>query len=241
MERDKNTKRATHEDIEALAPDVWHQPIQPSLTPPFGLTAKHQRENARLPARRMHFGQQRLQSVVSAIELGLLVSIIWLKKAAQLVESVIHGYLNSTTLTQEKRNTTLPPSYPEGMLGLVKSYDGKSENAEYFARTATGNIPLSSKTTTPTLTCEPLSEKSMPITISPNDFSRIRDALIAGEADLSNITFEQYLQVSFLSLFDGLEIHNELKVIYKGNVFTLHACVNGVVPSQSVEALRKQQ
>jgi hypothetical protein len=53
------------------------------------------------------------------------------------------------------------------------------------------------------------------------------------------ISLEEYMQVSFLSLISGDEVHVEDKVVYGGNVFLLHACVSQVNPAEKVEALRE--
>jgi len=84
-------------------------------------------------------------------------------------------------------------------------------------------------------------ERSMKITISPNDYTDIHDAIIAGKADFSKITMEQYMNIAFLSLFSGDEIHNDLRVVHKGNVYQLHACISGIVPNQPVEQLKRCQ
>ena len=90
------------------------------------------------------------------------------------------------------------------------------------------------------MTTSPLHcNESMNITISPNRTKEVVERLEAGK--LAGITMEEYLQVSFLSLMSGDEIHLEEKVMYGGNLFTLHACVSGVNPNQQVDALRKVQ
>lgn len=82
---------------------------------------------------------------------------------------------------------------------------------------------------------------SMKITTSPSDFARIRDELVAGELDLESITLKEYLDVSFLSLYDGLEVNSDIRVVYQGNVYQLHTCVTGVVPASPVKELRDEQ
>jgi hypothetical protein len=127
------------------------------------------------------------------------------------------------------------------MPGLVRYYGGKLGNAVYSVQTATGNTPLSSKTITPTEMFEKHSVGSMKITTSPSDFARIRDELVAGELDLESITLKEYLDVSFLSLYDGLEVNSDIRVVYQGNVYQLHTCVTGVVPASPVKELRDEQ
>lgn len=57
--------------------------------------------------------------------------------------------------------------------------------------------------------------------------------------DVSGISLEEYLQVSFLELMSAEEVHVEESIMYGGNLFLLHACVSQVNPNQPVEAMRK--
>lgn len=76
----------------------------------------------------------------------------------------------------------------------------------------------------------------MSVTISSNRTREILDRLEAGQ--IEGISLEEFMQVSFLSLMSGDEVHIEEKVMYGGNLFQLHACVNSVTPSQPISALR---
>ncbi len=87
------------------------------------------------------------------------------------------------------------------------------------------------------MTYEPPCERSMTITISSNRTEEVIKAIETGH--IEGVTLEEYLQVSFLSLMSGDEIHFEEAVMYGGNLITLHTCVSQVNPGQQVSALRK--
>jgi len=89
----------------------------------------------------------------------------------------------------------------------------------------------------PTTMYEPPCEKSMTVTISNERTAEIIKALETGHG-LDKVTMEEYLQVSFLTLMSGDEVHSEERIMYGGNVFSLHVCVNQVAPGQQVSALR---
>ena len=74
-------------------------------------------------------------------------------------------------------------------------------------------------------------------TISTSRAEQVIEAMATNR--LEGISLEEYLQVSFLTLMSGEEQHLEEKVMYGGNLFTLHACVSAVNPGQQIEALRK--
>lgn len=233
MVQDKYIQQMILDDTGPIALDAW-QPLPPIRTDSV-LTAALENERKRT---------RKLSAVASAGSAGVLVLLalnFWLKKAVTLVASTIRGFWNLITSILKRKSTTSPRSYQEDTLGLLKSYDGKSANAVYSVQTATGNTPLNNSPTIPTMTSEPHSTPSTPITISPSDYVTIRDALVAGTLDYSSITLEQFLEVSFLALFEGFEIHNELRVVHKGNLYQLHACLSAVVPGQSVKALNTRQ
>jgi len=68
----------------------------------------------------------------------------------------------------------------------------------------------------------------------------IIDGIDNGTLDYATVTMEEWLQVSFLSLFHGEEVHIELPIVYGGCAFHLHACVEQVVPGADVPPLRKE-
>lgn len=86
-------------------------------------------------------------------------------------------------------------------------------------------------------TYEPPCDRSMNITISTVRTEQILDKIERN--DFKGISLEEYLQVSFLTLMSGEEQHLEEKVVYGGNVFELHACVQQVNPNHAVSVLRK--
>ena len=81
----------------------------------------------------------------------------------------------------------------------------------------------------------------MTLTKSAEEYERIKDGLVDGTLDPESITFADWLQVSFLTLYNASEeLHSEPKIVHKGNVYHLHVCVQGVIPAQPVEALQNK-
>lgn len=83
---------------------------------------------------------------------------------------------------------------------------------------------------------EPRCVKYLNDMISENDAQKIIDRIEAG--DYAGITMEDYLQVSFLALISGDEVTVDDRIMYKGNVFSLHACITVVNPPEQVSNLR---
>ena len=92
-----------------------------------------------------------------------------------------------------------------------------------------------------TMTSAPLCTEYMQFTISPSDSERLITGLRDGTLDLNTVSMAEYLQISFLTLMSGEEIHIEQKMVAGGNVFNLHACVSSVTPSQPMKSLREKQ
>lgn len=77
----------------------------------------------------------------------------------------------------------------------------------------------------------------MTVTVSNERTKKIIADLGAGK-NLDKITVEEFLNVSFLSLISGDEVHIEEQVMHAGNLYSLHACLAGVNPNNDVKALR---
>lgn len=84
--------------------------------------------------------------------------------------------------------------------------------------------------------CDP-SMKSM---VSENRCREIVQGINDATLDYATVTLEEWLQVSFLHLYHGEEVHIELPVVYGGAAFHLHACVEQVIPGEETAALRRQ-
>lgn len=119
----------------------------------------------------------------------------------------------------------------------MKCYDGKSENAVYYVQTATGSIPLSNKTITPTHKSPEPSTKSLEILVSRSECEQKLNALRNGVLDLNSISVQEWIEMSYMSLFMNQELHLDVNIVDRGNVFHLHTCVQGVVPPVPTEKL----
>ena len=84
------------------------------------------------------------------------------------------------------------------------------------------------------------SEQSMNDILSNNRTEYIAEGLKEGTLDFNTITMAEWLQFSFLMLYHGEQPHIEQNVMYGGNVYTLHACVQGVTPNQPLKSIRKK-
>ena len=64
----------------------------------------------------------------------------------------------------------------------------------------------------------------------------------AGTAALDQVTVEDWLQIAFIHAVDSGVIHLEQPVVYGGQLFNVHMCIDNIGPSQSLDdALDKVQ
>ena len=61
------------------------------------------------------------------------------------------------------------------------------------------------------------------------------DSMLAGTADLSEISMEEYIQVAFVYAMSNNLIHIEQPVMYGGQHFNVHMCVSDIGPSPSLD------
>ncbi len=233
MPREKSTPPTIHDDIRKTARDVyakqWQTRIHPGLTPSEAKALVAQ-ENTRT---------LRTRSGCVAVSRALGHYSTSLRRAASIAAHTIQEFWNSTIWTRLRKSTTSADSFPAAMSGPVKSFDVRFENVVYFARTVTESTPQNSKETMPTKTSKMLCVKSTETMESSHDFERIRDGLTDGTLDLSTISVQEWLEVSFLSMYGGEELHIDTKVISKGCVYHLHLCVQQVIPpGQQVARLK---
>ena len=165
---------------------------------------------------------------------------IWLRKAALNATSAILGCSSSITLTQHRRLLTLQNSSPTDSAGEQRNSELRFGNVVCFAPTAIADILWNSRDTIPTMMSSPLCREFMTDTISPNRVVEVRDGLESGTLEFATISLEEYLQVSFLMLYHGEEVHVEQKVVYGGGVYNLHACLALVHPPSAIAELRKK-
>jgi len=79
----------------------------------------------------------------------------------------------------------------------------------------------------------------MTVTISQSRTEEILNKLDAG--DIDGISLREFMQISYLAMVGGDEVHLEMKIIYGGNTFNMHSCVSQVnpplaAPTASLEA-----
>ena len=61
-----------------------------------------------------------------------------------------------------------------------------------------------------------------------------------GTLDFTKVTVEDWMHVSFLSLFEGNVVEFDRTVEFRGGVYTLHACIDSITPPEQTETLRGQ-
>lgn len=154
----------------------------------------------------------------------------WLIKGVVNVEIAIRAFWNSTTLTRLRKRKTSVRSSETVTAGPPKYSEKKSENAGSFVPTATRSIPLPKENITPTTTSDPHLRRFMRSTPSKERIVEIVDGIRDNTIDYDTVSMQEWLQISFLMLFDGDEVHMELPIIYGGSTYHLHACVEQVVP-----------
>ena len=61
-----------------------------------------------------------------------------------------------------------------------------------------------------------------------------------GTLDATKVTLAEYLQVSFLACISGDGVDVEQKMMYGGNLYTLHACATQINPNQPVTSIKRE-
>ena len=194
-------------------------------------------ENLALGTLRHRSDVQALRSTrgASVVRLALGHWNTWRRKVVASVASGIHEFWSSIILSHAKRQTMSVVSLPTVLVGEPRNFVRRFVNAVLSAQTAIDCIPSPNRSIMPTMMYRP------PCKESTNDTTFESRAILKAieEGDIEGVSFAEYLQVSFLALMSGEEVHMDQKIMYGGNLYTLHACVEQINPNQQVEALRK--
>jgi hypothetical protein len=63
-----------------------------------------------------------------------------------------------------------------------------------------------------------------------------------GTADLTEISMQEWLQIAFIHAIDSGVIHLDLPVVYGGQSYNVHMCIDSIGPSPSLDdALSNRQ
>ena len=166
----------------------------------------------------------------------------WLNMVARSVENAIHDCLSSIIWSRAKRQMISVDYSPTDSAGDPSDFELRLENAVYFAPTATDFILRNNWNTMAIRMSGQPSATSMPPTISKNDIVAFVEGLESGKIDYSKVTVHEWMQVSFLMLVHGNELHIDQQVLYGGSVYQLHACVEKIdVASGVTEQLGTKQ
>lgn len=167
---------------------------------------------------------------------------ILLRRAAVSAGNMILGFLNLITAIPCEKAGPSVDSSAVVTAGPPKSSAPKSESVEYYVQTVTGDTHSSNKIIIQTPKSMPPCSKSIaPMEFDPGECAKIREKIMEGTLDLRTISLAQWMHVSFLSLFNQQETHIQQTVLFQGSVYSLHACVNGVVPPEAVARLKEKQ
>ena len=238
MAQDKNFPRMIPADIDQPAPDAYALPPHVRVIPLSSLIGAANAQKLADPESMR--AQQHLQRP-SDSRLALHAFAISLRLGAQAVGNVIRGCWNLITSIRPKKAKASPDLSPKPIHGLRKFSDVRFGNVVYFAPTAIESILLNNRITTAIQTYEERCRNYMTLTKSAEEYETIKDGLLDGSLDPESISFADWLHVSFLSLYSkSEELHTEPKLVYKGSVYHLHVCVQGVVPAQPVDLLRQK-
>ena len=236
MAQERNTPLMIDDATKKLAPSVYEQYLQSPLTLNSFLTENRGRlVTSRMPSVLVKL-TAKLKREYVAVRASLVLSILQ-STVAQHVASVIREFWSSTILSHASRFTPLQLSSQEDTPGPAKFCDERSENAVYSVPTVTEDTPLSNRTTTHMTSSNPPSEKSLEISVSRSECEQKLNALRNGVLDLSDITVREWIEISYMALFDNQELHLDLNVVEAGNVVHLHTCVQGIIPPASVTSL----
>lgn len=226
----------TRDDIEPTAPSAYERSLLRSPTPPFPEIAR----GVRIVHGNRPGVVQRLRGAYVAARVSPVLSILQ-STVARRVVTAIHEFWSSIILSHAISFTPLQLSSVEGMPGVVKLYDGRSANAVYYARTATGNTPLSNRNITPTPMCEKDSTPSLTTSVSRTETEQKINALLNGVLDLNTISLREWIELSYMSLFHKEELQLNINIVEGGNVVRLHTCVQAIVPPAEMDKLGTKQ
>lgn len=82
----------------------------------------------------------------------------------------------------------------------------------------------------------------MKCTISESRTKQLLAGINEGTLDYDKISMAEYLQLSFLMAFHGSNgVEVSQRIMYGGNMYVLHACVDQVVTNEKPTALRTKQ
>ena len=80
----------------------------------------------------------------------------------------------------------------------------------------------------------------MNIESASRDYEKLLTGLNNGTLDLTKVSVAEYLHASMLAMFadiDSVELNQE--VVYQGNFYRMHACIQGVTPSEPKESIER--
>lgn len=166
----------------------------------------------------------------------------WLIKAASHAVSETLGYLSLITSSRGRKMATLRTCSATAIVGAVNDSEKKSENAACSVQIVIGDTLSFNKTITPILMSAMRCKEYMRPMESPTDeyaarFNTISEGIDRGSLDYSTVSMKEWMEVSFLMLYHGKESQLEQKMVYGGNLFQFHACINQITPNQQVSAL----
>lgn len=75
-------------------------------------------------------------------------------------------------------------------------------------------------------------------TPSENDITsrEFLNALLDGRVDLDKVTMAEYMQIALLHALDNGIINLDLRLIYGGEVYNVHSCINKIDGSDALAA-----
>jgi len=165
-----------------------------------------------------------------------------LREAARSAGVMIRACWNLIISTQPKNTDQSQDSLVPVTAGPPTSYDKKFASAEFYAQTAIENIQSDNKITTQNPESLEHCRKSLNNTeLASEDFKKLRQQFRDGTLDLTRVSVAEWLNLSFLTMFNAEQIHLEQPVLFKGSMYSMHACVSSVVPPEKTTNLRKKQ
>lgn len=159
---------------------------------------------------------------------------IWLSMGAKSAANAIQEFWNSTILIQLKKPRESRDSSVTDMGGVLKHYDKKLGNVEFYVPTVTDDTPSPSRTSIPT----PM--PSTPLRKSPINTNEIIKKLRAGY--ISGISLEEYMQVSVLRIvMNDEEFILREDVPYGGSIYDIEMRIRNITLSTLPKKLREKQ
>lgn len=174
-------------------------------------------------------------------KLELKYCSILLRRAAVSVGRMIRESWSSIILILTRKSSRFLGWLAQGIRGQANSSDEKLDYAESSVQTVIAATQSDNRDITPTQPSLKPSKKYMHVTeLKTDEFRNLEQSFQQMKVDFTTMTVDEFLNFSYLSMFGSREVQIERTVMHGGALFTIHICVNAIIPPGPMEGIRKK-